>query len=159
MVEKKNTERRNRARQPDGSPNPTDIVVGQRLRMRRVMLGLSQEQVGEAVGLTFQQVQKYERGANRIGASRLYDLSHILDVPVNYFFEGAALDSTSNIQGFADESSAFAHEGTVEKRETLELIRLFNSIPDSKIRQRVLALVRSVVDSLDEPAEVARKKK
>jgi transcriptional regulator with XRE-family HTH domain len=72
---------------PSGKPNPVDVHVGARVRLRRTLLGLSQERLGEAIGLTFQQVQKYERGANRIGASRLYDLSRVLDVPVSFFFE------------------------------------------------------------------------
>lgn len=133
----------NRTRNPDGTPNATDLVVGQRLKERRTILGLSQQQVAEAVGLTFQQVQKYERGTNRIGASRLYQLSQVLDVPVGFFFEGAANDSKSNIRGFAEDSAAFSHETTVEKREALELLRIFNSIPTGKPRQRVMALIRT----------------
>ena len=70
-----------------GKPNPVDVHVGQRVRLRRTLLGMSQEKLGEAIGLTFQQVQKYERGANRIGSSRLYDLSRVLDVPISYFFD------------------------------------------------------------------------
>src|ERR1700746_100348 len=76
-----------RRRQKSDGPNPTDVHVGARVRWRRTLLGMSQEKLGEAIGLTFQQVQKYERGANRVGASRLYDLSQVLDVPVSYFFE------------------------------------------------------------------------
>jgi len=137
-----------RSREADGSPNPTDIVVGQRLRQRRTMLGWSQEQVGDAVGLTFQQVQKYERGVNRIGASRLYELSLALGVPVSYFFEGAPADSKTKIQGFAEEANLFHHESTVEKREALELLRLFNAIPEGAPRRKVLALVRSVAKTV-----------
>jgi len=74
-------------RRKGDAPNPIDIHVGSRVRLRRNMLGLSQEKLGEAIGLTFQQVQKYERGANRIGASRLHDLSRVLDVPVSFFFD------------------------------------------------------------------------
>ncbi|MBL4614923.1 MAG: helix-turn-helix transcriptional regulator, partial [Magnetovibrio sp.] len=74
-------------RPPLGTPRPVDVHVGARLRQRRTLLGMSQEKLGEAVGLTFQQIQKYERGANRIGASRLYQLSNVLDVSVSYFFE------------------------------------------------------------------------
>ncbi|MBT7504712.1 MAG: helix-turn-helix transcriptional regulator, partial [Rhodospirillales bacterium] len=74
-------------RLPPGTPNPVDIHVGARVRLRRTLLGISQERLGDAVGLTFQQIQKYERGANRIGASRIYELSRILDVPVSFFFE------------------------------------------------------------------------
>src|SRR5246127_5649896 len=79
--------RSTRGRMPSGKPNPVDVHVGSRVRLRRTLLGMSQEKLGEAIGLTFQQVQKYERGANRIGASRLFDLSRVLDVPVEYFFD------------------------------------------------------------------------
>src|SRR6202012_596679 len=79
--------RSGRGRTPSGKPNPIDAHVGARVRLRRTLLGMSQEKLGEAIGLTFQQVQKYERGANRIGASRLYDLSRVLDVPVSFFFD------------------------------------------------------------------------
>ena len=75
------------SRQKSDSPNPIDVQVGSRVRLRRNMLGLSQEKLGEAIGLTFQQVQKYERGANRVGSSRLFDLARVLDVPVSYFFD------------------------------------------------------------------------
>ena len=77
-----------RRRRKSDKPNPIDIHVGTRVRLRRTLLGMSQEKLGDALGLTFQQVQKYERGANRIGASRLYDLSRVLDVPVSFFFDG-----------------------------------------------------------------------
>src|ERR1041384_5108638 len=91
QVEKRKTAARGRKSSgrmaSKGFPNPIDVHVGTRVRLRRTLLGMSQEKLGEAIGLTFQQVQKYERGANRIGASRLYDLSRVLDVPVSYFFE------------------------------------------------------------------------
>lgn len=140
--------KKNRSRLKDGSPNPTDIIVGQRLRLRRTLLGLSQEQVGASVGLTFQQVQKYERGTNRIGASRLYDLGTFLGVPVSYFFEGAANDTKANIRGLAEEASLFQHETTVEKREALELLRLYNAIPDQKNREKVLGVVRMLAETM-----------
>src|SRR4051794_34996027 len=76
----------------DGKPNPIDVHVGARVRLRRTLLGMSQERLGEALGLTFQQVQKYERGTNRIGASRLFDLSRVLEVPVSFFFEEMLAD-------------------------------------------------------------------
>src|SRR6201996_7308929 len=79
--------RSTRGRMPSGKPNPVDVHVGSRVRLRRTLLGMSQEKLGEAIGLTFQQVQKYERGANRIGASRLWDLSRVLDCPMSFFFE------------------------------------------------------------------------
>src|SRR6201987_3522514 len=110
-----------------GFPNPIDVHVGARIRQRRTLLGMSQEKLGEAIGLTFQQVQKYERGANRVGASRLYDLSRVLDVPGAYFFEEMAP---------AGEARAGGGEGSSEadpmlKRETLELVRAYYKIPDA----------------------------
>src|SRR5215469_4848440 len=85
-----NTRRR---RRKSDKPNPIDVHVGSRVRLRRTLLGMSQEKLGEAIGLTFQQVQKYERGANRIGASRLYDLGRVLDVPVSFFFDDISPDT------------------------------------------------------------------
>src|SRR3982751_5187523 len=94
-----------RRRQKSDKPNPTDVHVGARVRLRRTLLGLSQEKLADAIGLTFQQVQKYERGANRVGSSRLYDLSRVLDVPIAYFFDempGAVQDkSPSRLMGLA----------------------------------------------------------
>src|SRR5689334_5684014 len=103
------------------TPNPIDIRVGARLRLRRTMLGLSQEKLGEAIGLTFQQVQKYERGANRIGASRLYELSRVLDVPVSFFF-----DNTDPVRApamsFAEPPVETIEADPLRKPETLDLI-------------------------------------
>src|SRR5216684_737109 len=82
----------------DGRPSPIDVHVGSRIRLRRTLLGLSQERLGDALGLTFQQVQKYERGANRVGASRLFDLSRVLDVPISYFFDEMSLGVASAAQ-------------------------------------------------------------
>ncbi len=149
-----------RSREADGSPNPTDIVVGQRLRQRRTVLGWSQEQVGDSVGLTFQQVQKYERGINRIGASRLYELSLALDVPVSYFFEGAPSDSKAKIQGFAEDAGVFSHESTVDKREALELLRLYNAVPAGASRRKVLGVVRSIAGAVGDvvPTRAGRPK-
>src|SRR5215217_318251 len=109
------------------TPNPIDVRVGARLRLRRNMLGLSQEKLGEAIGLTFQQVQKYERGANRIGASRLFDLSRVLDVPVSFFFDDMPADpdalpsSEPSTGGFGEEKSSSFEPDPMAKRETLEL--------------------------------------
>ncbi len=130
----------------DGQPNPTDIHVGKRLRLRRTLLGMSQEKLGVAVGLTFQQVQKYERGTNRIGASRLYELSKVLGVSVNYFFEempDAELSATPAAQGLEDSAVDFIGGPTV-KRETLELVRIYNSVNDSELRRNILNLVRTI---------------
>ena len=90
-----------RGRRKADKPNPIDVHVGSRVRLRRTLLGMSQEKLGDAIGLTFQQVQKYERGANRIGASRLFDLSRVLDVPVSFFFDDMASDTAGRQGGFA----------------------------------------------------------
>src|SRR5262245_39091705 len=100
-------QRSTRGRMPSGKPNPVDVHVGSRVRLRRTLLGMSQEKLGEAIGLTFQQVQKYERGANRIGASRLWDLSRVLDVPVAYFFDemspSTSARSPSRLKGLGEQ--------------------------------------------------------
>jgi transcriptional regulator with XRE-family HTH domain len=130
-----------------GTPHPVDIHVGSRVRMRRTLLGMSQEKLGEALGLTFQQVQKYERGANRIGASRLHQISTILDVPVAFFFEDAPTDGGSGASsaptGMA-EASAQAEFDPMAKRETLELVRAYYRISDPRVRKRIFELTKAV---------------
>src|ERR1043166_6677295 len=106
------------------APNPIDVRVGARLRLRRNMLGLSQEKLGEAIGLTFQQVQKYERGANRIGASRLYELSRILDVPVSFFFDDPD-PVRAPAMGFAEPPAEAIESDPLYKPETRELVRTY----------------------------------
>src|ERR1051325_4708248 len=109
-------------------PNPIDVRVGARLRLRRNMLGLSQEKLGEAIGLTFQQVQKYERGANRIGASRLYELSRILDVPVSFFFDDTDPVRAPATGGFAEPPTETFESDPLRKPETIELVQAHFSI-------------------------------
>ena len=131
-----------------GHPNPTDIHVGSRLRLRRTLLGLSQERLAEAIGVTFQQVQKYERGANRIGSSRLYDLAQVLDVPVAFFFEGLAAPSAARTsarsRGLAESKAEPFELDPMAKRETLELVRAYYRIADPEIRKRVYELAKSL---------------
>ncbi len=135
-------------RLPPGVSNPVDVHVGQRLRLRRTLLGMSQEKLGDAVGLTFQQIQKYERGANRIGASRLYMFSRILDVPVSYFFE----ELPSQIRthegqleiGLSDRSQDILERDPMARRETLELVRAYYAVGDPKVRRRIVDLVHSL---------------
>lgn len=128
----------------DKKPNPIDTHVGNRMRMRRMMIGMSQERLGDQMGLTFQQIQKYEKGVNRIGASRLYHLANILDVPVQFFFEGAPIDGKVPAPGLAEsESQAFIYE-FLSSREGLELNRAFVKIGDPKVRRSVIELVRSL---------------
>src|SRR5882757_9761900 len=130
MVEKLASASRRR-RKTDG-PNPTDIHVGGRVRLRRTLLGMSQEKLGEAIGLTFQQVQKYERGANRVGASRLYDLSRVLDVPIAFFFDEMPTNvqdkSPSRLMGLATPPTVDYEPDPMAKRETLELVRAYYRI-------------------------------
>jgi transcriptional regulator with XRE-family HTH domain len=129
-------------------PNPVDAHVGSRVRLRRMLLGMSQERLGESMGLTFQQVQKYEKGVNRIGASRLFQISKILDVPVQFFFEEApyAGDGTK-APGMAEgDSEAFILE-FLNSREGLELNRAFVKIGDAKVRKSVVDLVRALSSS------------
>ncbi|HSV29069.1 MAG TPA: helix-turn-helix domain-containing protein [Candidatus Omnitrophota bacterium] len=139
-----------RGRTPSGKPNPIDIHVGGRVRLRRTLLGITQEKLAESLGLTFQQVQKYERGANRVGASRLFDLSRVLDVPVSFFFEEMSEDVQKNSPGLignsADPESAVAnYKGDpVMKRETLELVRAYYRIKDPDVRKRVCDLANAL---------------
>lgn len=135
-------------RLPPGVPNPIDIHVGSRVRLRRTLLGLSQEKLGEAVGLTFQQIQKYERGANRIGASRLFEFSRILDVPVSFFFDDMAnalptRDADAMI-GLADQPASVLEPDPLTKRETLELVRAYYRIHDPLVRKRLFELTKSL---------------
>ncbi len=123
-----------------GKPHEVDIHVGGRVRLRRSALGLSQDQLGAAIGLSFQQVQKYERGANRIGASRLYEMSKVLQTSISYFFEGFG------DLGLAEEGDSSYQVDPVLKRETLELMRAFHQILDPKKRKKVLKLVQGLAE-------------
>lgn len=138
----------------DGSPNPIDVYVGNRLRKRRTFLGLSQETLGASVGLTFQQVQKYERGTNRIGASRLFHLSQILDVDQNYFFEDIPVDLAQqagipmeHMQGLSEEMQAKLEPDPMAQKETMDLIRAYYAIDDAAIRRKMLELVKTMAQS------------
>ena len=128
-----------------------DVYVGGRVRQRRTMLGMSQEKLGEALGLTFQQVQKYERGANRIGASRLHQISEVLDVPINYFFEDISPSLTKKRGKTAlAEAQAEYDDDPMAKRETLELVRSYYKIKDPKLRRRIFDLIKQLEKTLSE---------
>ena len=130
-------------------PNPVDQHVGSRVRLRRMLLGMSQERLGESMGLTFQQVQKYEKGVNRIGASRLFQISKILDVPVQFFFEEAPHSDGRATSGMGEaDSEAFILE-FLNSREGLELNRAFVKIADPKVRKSIVDLVRALSASAD----------
>ncbi|MDX2159313.1 MAG: helix-turn-helix transcriptional regulator [Hyphomicrobiaceae bacterium] len=127
-------------------PNPVDVHVGSRVRLRRMLLGISQEKLGERLGLTFQQVQKYEKGVNRIGASRLYDLCNVLSVPVSFFYEGLA-SNEARLQptpGFAEAPTEANILEFLSTREGLELNKAFARIQDAKTRRAILELVRAL---------------
>jgi transcriptional regulator with XRE-family HTH domain len=131
---------------PLGTPNPVDVHVGSRVRLRRTLLGMSQEKLGQAVNLTFQQIQKYERGANRVGASRLYQLSRILDVPVSYFFEDMP-DTVASLQHLADLTEPEPDDQKADplsRRETLELVRAYYKITNPRVRKRLFELTKSI---------------
>jgi transcriptional regulator with XRE-family HTH domain len=138
---------RGRGRRRSDGPNPVDVHVGSRVRMRRMLLGMSQDKLGEAIGLTFQQVQKYERGANRIGASRLFELSKVLDVPVSFFFEDMA--ALERPRSRAREAPPQEERDPMTKRETLELVRAYNRIGDPTVRRRVFEMVKAVAKTLE----------
>ncbi|MDA0241146.1 MAG: helix-turn-helix transcriptional regulator [Proteobacteria bacterium] len=137
-----------------GIPNPVDVHVGSRVRLRRTLLGLSQEKLGEALGLTFQQVQKYERGANRIGASRLFDLSRVLDVPISFFYDDMSSDTSAksprNIVGLADQAVEPFEPDPLAKRETLELVRAYYRIKEPAVRKRIFELTKALANADDQ---------
>lgn len=136
-----------------GVPNPIDIFVGERMRMRRITMGLSQQKLAAMLGLTFQQIQKYERGANRLSASRLWDLHDVLEVSIDYFYEGmseAIADNSPRLRAGVEDTvvpDVNIEPDPMAKRETLELARYYHSITDPKVRRAVFDLVRS--QSLD----------
>jgi transcriptional regulator with XRE-family HTH domain len=132
-------------RQKMDRPNPIDVHVGSRVRLRRNMLGLSQEKLGEAIGLTFQQVQKYERGANRIGASRLLELSQKLGVPVSFFFdETDPVHAPAIPVGFGETPQEGFDSDPLRRREALELISAYYDIEDSAVRRRLFDLAKAL---------------
>ncbi len=127
-------------------PNPIDAHVGSRVRLRRMLLGMSQEKLGEHLGLTFQQVQKYEKGVNRIGASRLFDLAHVLGVPVQFFYDDAPSGGSdaSVSAGFAERPAESYVVEFLSGREGLELNKAFVRISDPRVRRSIVELVRAL---------------
>ena len=131
------------------APNPTDKHVGARVRMRRMMLGMSQEKLGDALGLTFQQVQKYEKGANRIGASRLQQIAHILQVPVSFFFEGAPSAPGAHHDGMSEAPSPAYVSDFLATSDGLALTKAFMNIKSAKLRRRIVDLVEQMAAEED----------
>jgi len=134
-------------RRKSDRPNPTDVHVGSRVRLRRNMLGLSQEKLGERIGLTFQQVQKYERGANRIGASRLWELGKILDVPVQFFFDHEDPVRAPPSAGFAESEQESFDSDLLRRRETVELVTAYYRIAEPAARRRLFELAKALASS------------
>jgi transcriptional regulator with XRE-family HTH domain len=132
---------------PKKQANPVDGQVGNRVRLRRMLVGMSQERLGELLGLTFQQVQKYEKGVNRIGAGRLYQVAQILGVPINYFYEGVTPQSAESIRN-GDSSTPPVME-FLSSGEGLQLTLAFMRIKDSKVRKRVIDLVKSLAEEVE----------
>jgi transcriptional regulator with XRE-family HTH domain len=127
------------------SPNPIDIHVGTRVRLRRVLVGMSQERLGEQLGITFQQVQKYEKGTNRIGASRLFHIAKVLGVPVSYFYDEMP-DSSVSGAAFAEPQSEQYVVDFISSSEGLQLNKAFLKIGDPRVRRKVVDLVKALAD-------------
>jgi len=139
---------------PKKQANPVDAQVGNRVRLRRMLIGMSQEKLGEMLGLTFQQVQKYEKGVNRIGAGRLFHIAQILSVPIDYFYEGVVEQLPMPAKGFAEDAARPPVMEFLSSGEGLQLSLAFMRITDPKVRKRVLELVKSLAAGTDDgPAD------
>ena len=142
-----------RGQSPLRKPNIIDNHVGARMRLRRTLLGISQEQLAAALGLTFQQVQKYERGTNRISASRLFQLSRVLDVPIAWFFDemdaNVAAQGSKIPKGFSEPVESFEAD-PMSRRETLELVRVYYRISDRKVRKKLYEMTKALADEAEE---------
>ncbi len=148
------SKRSSRGRTPQGEPNPVDVHVGNRIRLRRTLLGLSQEKLASMLGLTFQQVQKYERGMNRVGASRLWDISKVLEVPINFFYED--MDKSVASQSprmfsvpdadpeFLEEDEELYNADPMQRQETIELVKAYYKIPNRKAARHLYDLIISM---------------
>lgn len=130
------------------SPNPVDLYVGSRVRMRRLMLGMSQTKLADTINLTFQQVQKYEKGTNRMGASRLTQIAQVLQVPVSFFFEGAPSELALATGAAAVSPTAYVSE-FVSSRDGLALTKAFVGIKDAKLQRRIVNLVEEILETRD----------
>ena len=129
-------------------PNPIDVHVGSRVRLRRTMLGMSQEKLGEHLGITFQQIQKYEKGANRVGASRLQEIARVLNTPISFFFEDAPGDAEKT-GGFNEAESSNYVVDFLSSSEGLQLNRAFVKIKDAKVRRKIVEMVKALADEPD----------
>lgn len=139
-----------RGRIDDNEPNPVDVHVGKRIRLRRTILHITQQQMAKMLGLTFQQVQKYEKGMNRVGASRLWDISRVLEVPMGFFFEdmddkvaqkSPRMLYSDDYRYAVEESVRSADEDPMKKQETLELVRAYYKIPNRVVAKNLFNLI------------------
>ena len=141
----------NRGRTPSGEPNPIDVHVGNRIRLRRTLLHMSQEHLASLLGLTFQQVQKYERGTNRVGASRLWDISKVLKAPIGFFFEDMdkivaeqsprTFSTNKEVPCTLNEDEAEYQTDPMQKQETIELVKAYYKIPNRKMAKQLYDLI------------------
>ena len=129
------------------TPNPIDIYVGSRLRLRRALIGMSQEKLGNALEITFQQVQKYERGTNRISSSRLFQISRILDVSVSFFFDDMDTEIIKQTEGMAEINKQVLQVDKLSRRETLEFVRAYYKITDPMVRKKIFEMVKAIANS------------
>jgi len=129
------------------TPNPIDIHVGSRLRLRRALIGMSQEKLGNALEITFQQVQKYERGTNRISSSRLFQISRILDVSVSFFFDDMDTEIIKQTEGMAEINKQVLQVDKLSRRETLEFVRAYYKITDPMVRKKIFEMVKAIANS------------
>jgi len=161
MTEK--TKKSSRGRTPTGQPNPIDVHVGNRVRLRRTLLGMSQEKLGTLLGLTFQQVQKYERGTNRVGASRLWDIANVLNVPVSFFYEDMSKDTESlsprmfsipqeRMDVLAEEKEEFSID-PMKRQETIELVKAYYKINNRVAAKNLFDLIVSMSKSTNNQSE------
>lgn len=135
-------------RKTKGTPDTVDVHVGKRLQLRRSLLGLSQEKLGEAIGLTFQQIQKYEKGMNRISSGRLYQFSKILEVPINYFYDNMEQAGKAQATGLSDnDQEEFVGNDIMQSKETVELIRTYYAIKDPELRKDSVKFMKSIAKS------------
>ena len=146
MVRRARVRRRTKKQTSRKGPHPIDIHVGSRVYLRRNLLGLTQETLAKAVGVTYQQLQKYERAVNRISASRLFNLSRALDVPVSFFFEDMPSDAASarQVKLFSERIAGKLDHDLLSKRETVALIRTYCGVMDLRMRKRLLGLMKDL---------------
>jgi transcriptional regulator with XRE-family HTH domain len=132
-------------------PNPIDVHVGSRVRMRRMMVGMSQEKLGDALGLTFQQIQKYEKGTNRIGASRMHQIAAALGVQIEFFYEGAPhAEGAPDPGGFSEAPNPPYMNDFLSTSDGLQLMRCFVRVKDPRVRKRIVELVEAFADAADD---------